>query len=118
MSLADDLLADVVVTALHRRHSYDPARGTARNWLFGIAPTSCAITTALLLAALDREILLLNSWAQLDPTEIAVAIGIPVGTVRSRLHRIRTTLGKTASTTVAGSDVIPYPHRQEGVEHG
>lgn len=162
VSLADDLLADVFVTALRRRQSYDPARGTARNWLFGIASNELrhhhrsearhhAATVRLAgqaapipgpedrsvekadaaeairrlagalqrLPALDREILLLNSWAQLEPTEIAVAVGIPAGTVRSRLHRIRTTLRQTASTTAAGSDVIPlYPHRQEGVDHG
>lgn len=33
--------------------------------------------------------LLLISWARLDATEVAVVLGIPVGTVRSRLHRVR-----------------------------
>jgi RNA polymerase sigma factor (sigma-70 family) len=47
------------------------------------------------LAALDprdRDVLLLTSWAELDSYEIAEALDIPVGTVRSRLHRVRTTL--------------------------
>ena len=33
--------------------------------------------------------LLLVSWARLDHAEVAAALGIPVGTVRSRLHRVR-----------------------------
>jgi RNA polymerase sigma factor (sigma-70 family) len=37
----------------------------------------------------DREVLLLYAWADLSYTEISVALGIPVGTVRSRLHRAR-----------------------------
>lgn len=40
----------------------------------------------------DRDVLLLTSWAHLSPTEVAAALHIPAGTVRSRLHRIRTTL--------------------------
>ena len=37
----------------------------------------------------DRDVLLLTAWAGLDSTEVARALGIPVGTVRSRLHRVR-----------------------------
>ncbi|AZI59215.1 RNA polymerase sigma factor [Nakamurella antarctica] len=37
----------------------------------------------------DREVLLLSAWTALDTNEIATALGIPVGTVRSRLHRVR-----------------------------
>ena len=37
----------------------------------------------------DRELLLLTTWEGLSPTEIAVAMDIPAGTVRSRLHRAR-----------------------------
>ena len=36
--------------------------------------------------------LLLVAWEQLTPAEAAVALGIPQGTVRSRLHRARTAL--------------------------
>lgn len=41
------------------------------------------------LKAADREVLLLLAWAQLDQAEVAAALGIPLGTVRSRLHRAR-----------------------------
>jgi RNA polymerase sigma-70 factor (ECF subfamily) len=41
------------------------------------------------LGAGDREVLLLYAWADLSYEEISVALGLPVGTVRSRLHRAR-----------------------------
>lgn len=37
----------------------------------------------------DREVLLLYAWAELSYEEIARALGIPIGTVRSRLSRAR-----------------------------
>lgn len=37
----------------------------------------------------DRDVLLLWTYPQLSYAEIAVALDIPVGTVRSRLHRAR-----------------------------
>ncbi|MGV9424282.1 RNA polymerase sigma factor [Streptomyces sp. NPDC003656] len=45
----------------------------------------------------DRHVLLLVAWADLTYQEVAEALGIPVGTVRSRLNRarrkVRTALG-------------------------
>ncbi len=37
----------------------------------------------------DRDVLLLIAWEGLSYDEVAVALGIPVGTVRSRLNRAR-----------------------------
>ena len=41
------------------------------------------------LSAGDREVLLLVAWAELSYAEVAAALRIPAGTVRSRLHRAR-----------------------------
>ena len=41
------------------------------------------------LRADEREVLLLIAWADLSYEEVARALAIPVGTVRSRLHRAR-----------------------------
>lgn len=155
-SLADDLVADAFVIALRRRETYDPARGTARSWLFGIATNEVrhhhraeqrhhAATVRLAgqlasisgpedrvvdrvtaadevrrlagalhqLQDLDREILLLSSWAELGSADIGTALSMPAGTVRSRLHRIRTFL-RTAAADPQPPDpatgaVIPFP---------
>jgi RNA polymerase sigma factor (sigma-70 family) len=41
------------------------------------------------LSARQRDVLLLYAWAELEYEEIAQALGLPIGTVRSRLHRAR-----------------------------
>jgi len=41
------------------------------------------------LPAADRDALLLLAWADLDYEQIAQALGVPLGTVRSRIHRAR-----------------------------
>jgi RNA polymerase sigma-70 factor (ECF subfamily) len=40
----------------------------------------------------ERDALLLHIWEELSYEEIALALGIPLGTVRSRLNRARTRL--------------------------
>ncbi len=52
----------------------------------------------------DRDVLLLVAWGDLSYEEVAQALGIPVGTVRSRLHRAR----KKARATLGGN-----PTREE-----
>ena len=37
----------------------------------------------------EREILLLRAWAELTDSEIADALDLPLGTVKSRLSRVR-----------------------------
>jgi RNA polymerase sigma-70 factor (ECF subfamily) len=41
------------------------------------------------LSVADRELVLLVAWAELSCEQVAEALEIPVGTVRSRLHRVR-----------------------------
>lgn len=48
-----------------------------------------ALRAVALLPELDRESLLLFTWEQMSYEEIALALDIPLGTVRSRLHRAR-----------------------------
>jgi RNA polymerase sigma factor (sigma-70 family) len=56
-------------------------------------PRGAEVATALMaLSPEDRETLLLYAWTELSYAEIANALGIPVGTVRSRLNRARTTV--------------------------
>ena len=59
------------------------------------------LTAALAaLAAGDRDVLLLIAWEQLTYREVSRALGIPVGTVRSRLNRAR----RKVRQVLAGTD--------------
>lgn len=40
----------------------------------------------------QRDVLLLHTWAELSSQEIALALGLPAGTIRSRLSRARAEL--------------------------
>ncbi|MCP3882408.1 MAG: sigma-70 family RNA polymerase sigma factor [Sulfitobacter sp.] len=40
----------------------------------------------------DREVMFLYAWQEMSYVDISQALGIPIGTVRSRLNRVRTTL--------------------------
>lgn len=44
------------------------------------------------LRQVERDVLLLYAWEDLSYAEIAEALGLPIGTVRSRLHRARRAL--------------------------
>jgi RNA polymerase sigma factor (sigma-70 family) len=52
----------------------------------------------------DRDVLLLTSWGHLSSTEVAQALGIPVGTVHSRLHRVRRWLRSHSSVATSGME--------------
>jgi RNA polymerase sigma factor (sigma-70 family) len=55
----------------------------------------------------EREILLLRAWAELTDSEIADALGLPIGTVKSRLSRardqLRNQLGEVGQEPVEAS---------------
>jgi RNA polymerase sigma factor (sigma-70 family) len=60
-----------------------------------VAASALRSRLAAALAALstrDRDVLLLIAWGDLTYEEVADALGIPIGTVRSRLHRARSHL--------------------------
>jgi RNA polymerase sigma factor (sigma-70 family) len=120
--LARDLAAETFTRAFAGRKRFDPRRGAPRAWLFGIAHNLVRrhyrdeerrlralsryditavdeqgdeprLAEALhALAREERDVLLLFAWADLDYAGIADALEIPVGTVRSRLHRARARL--------------------------
>jgi RNA polymerase sigma factor (sigma-70 family) len=52
-------------------------------------PSSEIATLLAELSSDERDVLLLVAWAELEYAEVAEALGIPVGTVRSRLNRAR-----------------------------
>jgi RNA polymerase sigma-70 factor (ECF subfamily) len=54
----------------------------------------------------ERQVLLLFAWEELSYEEIALALGVPMGTVRSRLSRGRARL---ATLTRAGDTVTDVP---------
>jgi RNA polymerase sigma-70 factor (ECF subfamily) len=61
------------------------------------------------LPADDRDLLVLVAWERMSSKEAAAVLGIPAGTVRSRLHRIRTQLA---------SETTPNGTTPKGTNHG
>lgn len=49
----------------------------------------------------ERDVLLMVAWADLTYEEIARALGVPLGTVRSRLHRARRKVRKYLPADIA-----------------
>lgn len=66
----------------------EPHPGPERR-LARLAETEPVAEAILDLPDRDREPLLLFAWADLTYDEIAQALQVPVGTVRSRIHRAR-----------------------------
>jgi RNA polymerase sigma factor (sigma-70 family) len=63
----------------------------------------------------DREVLLLHAWADLTYQEIADALSIPVGTVRSRLARAR---GRVRELLSANGQSLGERKTRGGTRHG
>jgi RNA polymerase sigma-70 factor (ECF subfamily) len=139
---ADEYAGDVFVTAFAKRARYDPALGSVRAWLFGIAANvrdtrvrsvrrgrrawsrvrperdtdeggfevveegldygkELAWVAEYLreLSDTDRDVLVLYAWNELSYPEIAQALGVEIGTVRSRLSRARARLRELISAS-------------------
>ena len=60
------------------------------------------------LAADDRDTLLLYAWAGLTYEEVALATGVAVGTVRSRIHRARTRVRAHLESRPRGGHVTDF----------
>jgi RNA polymerase sigma-70 factor (ECF subfamily) len=88
----------------------------AERAVLDVAAQSIRASLARALARLarpDRDVLLLIAWEQLSYDEVARALNIPVGTVRSRLHRARTKI----RGSLADRDRWRYGGRCRG-DHG
>ncbi|RFU36631.1 RNA polymerase sigma factor [Actinomadura logoneensis] len=128
---AEDVVAEVFLAAFRGRAAFDPARGSVRPWLYGIATNligqhrrtetrryqalaqvppdrhpdghedrvAASVSAERLqpslaralagLSGKDRDVVLLKALSQLTHEEIADVLGIPYGTVGSRLNRAR-----------------------------
>jgi RNA polymerase sigma factor (sigma-70 family) len=78
--------------ALARAASEATVDGDADRVLAGVSARAARASLAAALSRLssgDRDVLLLVAWGDLTYDEVAQALGIPVGTVRSRLNRAR-----------------------------
>jgi RNA polymerase sigma factor (sigma-70 family) len=143
---ADECAGDVFVAAFDARARYDPALGSVRGWLFGIAANirrtrarsdrrsrrawdrvgvegavedgsfeavadtldygkelAWVVDFLRELSDIDREVLVLYAWGELTYPEIAQALGVEVGTVRSRLARAR---GRLRELIAASGQVL------------
>jgi RNA polymerase sigma-70 factor (ECF subfamily) len=146
---AEDIVAEVFLTAFRQRDRYQPSQPDARPWLYGIATNligrhrrsevrmyralartgadpvtepftdqvearvTAAGTARPLAAALaqlpaaHRNALLLVAWGDLTYEQAATSLGVPVGTVRSRISRARARLRQA----LADHDI---PQAQQG----
>jgi RNA polymerase sigma-70 factor (ECF subfamily) len=121
--LAEEVVQDTVLAAWRKYDQYDPARGSERAWMFGIArnvaatrhrrnlrhlraiPTDPVADAGLDDAELDRvaqrsliadairalspdhrAVVAAAYWEGHSTKEIASRLGIPDGTVKSRMH--------------------------------
>ncbi|MDL4775876.1 MULTISPECIES: RNA polymerase sigma factor [Thermomonosporaceae] len=88
--------------ALRRSPVEGPVEGPADRVANGVTATASRPALSAALARLPRrdlDVLLLVAWGDLTYEEVARALGVPVGTVRSRLNRarrkVRAALGDT-----------------------
>jgi RNA polymerase sigma-70 factor (ECF subfamily) len=97
------------------RHEQLAAR--VQEQLLAAAPTegseAADVRAALArLGSIDREVLTLAVWDDLEPSDIAALLSLPPGTVRVRMHRARRRLGRIlrpppATEPNASSQVLP-----------
>lgn len=85
------------------RGTYDDGSERVAERLDAAAATSNLAAAMRKLSPTDRECLFLYAWADLTYDGIALATGVPVGTVRSRLNRVRRTL-RAASGLLTADD--------------
>ena len=121
-TLAQDAVQDAFLTAWRTAASFDSRRGSASTWLLTLvhrravdvvrredrrralplddAPVAAGDAALEQLTPLEREALELAYYGGLSQSEIAERLGVPLGTVKSRmfagLARLRDVLGDKA----------------------
>jgi RNA polymerase sigma-70 factor (ECF subfamily) len=78
------------------RAAHDDGQDRVAERLDAAAATAGIAAALRGLTSADRECLLLYAWADLTYEGIAIATGVPIGTVRSRLNRARRVLRDAA----------------------
>ena len=94
--------------------STDVVQASPEQRLHEAAPSSRVADALMRLPARDREPLLLHVWDDLSYEDVARALDVPLGTVRSRIHRARRSL--RAHLTPRRDRVEPSPGG--GADHG
>ena len=99
----------------YARTGVDPAAPSPAERVAARADSALAgPAIAAALAALttdERDVLLLYAWEELDQPEIAVALSIAPGTVKSRLHRAR---GRVRQSLAAAGELDPLRPENHG----
>ncbi|MFK0008474.1 RNA polymerase sigma factor [Paenarthrobacter sp. NPDC090520] len=88
---AESRLLKAMARSASREASADSTEGVAAK-LDAAAAAAKLAKQLKAMPAIDRETLLLYAWADLGYEGIAEAMGVPIGTVRSRLNRARRVL--------------------------
>ena len=97
---AEEVVAVTFLEAWRLRSRVEPIGGSLRPWLLGIA---------------TNVVIALCVWAGLDYAATAEALGIPVGTVRSRLARARRKLAGDAGP-LRGNQQRPIGQEEGGCD--
>jgi RNA polymerase sigma factor (sigma-70 family) len=115
LGIATNLLANDRRAEQRLLETYGQLSGDARRLSLASSPPDPDRDVAAALAKLDpaqRDVLLLHAWGELSYEEIADALEIPVGTVRSRLSRARASLQLELEPSPADA---PLPRTQREV---
>jgi RNA polymerase sigma factor (sigma-70 family) len=97
------------------RHELDADLDGVDDRIAARAGRARLLDALALLPACDRDVVVLVAWEELSYEEVAVALDIPRGTVRSRLNRARRTLRGLLGENENGPMTVEVDLPAEGV---